>query len=132
MLGGRRRFLVGAAAALIAFAALLAWLSVRRGGTSDAKGRTIARLEVLRIALDEFYKTNQRYPTEPEGLAPLLNKDTGVLAADPPSHAIALDGWNRPFVYRVADEGRPILYSAGANGVDEHGAGDDLMAAAEK
>jgi len=130
--GGKRRLLTAAAAALIAFAASLAWISLRRGGTSDAKGKTIARLEVLRIALDEFYRTNQRYPTESEGLAPLTSEASGILAANPPIHAIALDGWNRPFVYRMAGEARPVLYSIGANGVDEHGAGDDLTAAAGK
>lgn len=132
MRSGRRRLLVGAAAAVIAFAASLVWLSLRRGGTSDAKGKTIARLEVLRVALDEFYKTNQRYPTESEGLAPLTSEASGILAANPPAHAIILDGWDRSFVYRMAGEVRPVLYSTGANGVDENGAGDDLMAAVGK
>jgi type II secretory pathway pseudopilin PulG len=124
--------LIAAAAALIAFAASLAWISLRRGGTSDAKGKTIARLEVLRIALDEFYRTNQRYPTASEGLALLTSDASGILAANPPAQAIALDGWNRPFVYRMTGDARPVLYSIGANGVDEHGAGDDLTAAAGK
>lgn len=117
---------------LAAFAALLAWLAIRSGGTADAKGKTIARLEVLRIALDEFYKKNQRYPADSEGLAALRSETRGVLEADPPYRAVALDGWDRPFVYRIAGEGPPILYSIGPNGIDEQGAGDDMRAAASK
>jgi len=125
-----RRLLIAAAAVLAAFAALLAWLSVRRGGTADAKGKTVARLDVLQIALDEFHKKNHRYPAASEGLNALRSETSGVLEANPPYSAVALDGWNRPFVYRMAGEGPPILYSIGPNGIDEQGTGDDLKAAA--
>jgi hypothetical protein len=117
---------------LAAFAGLLAWLAIRSGGTADAKGKTIARLEVLRIALDEFHKKNRHYPADSQGLDALRSETSGVLEADPPYSAVALDGWDRPFVYRMAGEGPPILYSTGPNGIDEQGAGDDLKAAASK
>jgi type II secretory pathway pseudopilin PulG len=130
MLTRGKRLLLGAAALLAILAALIAWLAVRPGGSTDAKGKTIARLEVLRIALHEFHTRNQRYPTESEGLAPLTDEATGVLEADPPYSAIALDGWGRSLVYRLTGEGMPVLYSTGPNGIDEQGAGDDLKAAA--
>jgi hypothetical protein len=39
-----------------------------------------------------------------------------------------VDGWGRPLVYRRLDGGNGfILYSLGANGIDENGAGDDVF-----
>lgn len=127
---GRRMLLFAALAVVTACIALLAWLSVPRGGTADAKGRTIARLEVLSSALAEFKKRNLRYPLESEGVIVLAGDGSGILEANPPARAYVLDGWDRPFVYRVTTEGLPVLYSIGLNGIDERGEGDDMGAAA--
>jgi len=125
------RWLLFAALSLLAAGtAFFTWLSVPRNGAADARGRTIARLAVLRIALVEFRDRNLRYPLESEGLTALGDEGTGVLEANPPATAYVLDGWGRPFIYRTTTDGMPLLYSVGENGIDEQGSGDDLRVSA--
>jgi hypothetical protein len=113
------------------FASFLALCSVvlacRESGEAEAKGVTIARLEILRSALAEFRSRHVRYPTSEEGLAVLSSQDEPILEGGTGPDVYAVDGWKRQFVYRV-DESGATLYSLGSNGIDEGGSGDDIRA----
>jgi hypothetical protein len=70
-----------------------------------------------------------------EQLAAVAAKNDGVFPADVAACRTALnldqpgfaDPWGRPYRYeRESDKGPFRLWSAGADGADEHGAGDDI------
>ena len=52
-----------------------------------------------------------------------VKDEAGESYLDGDSH----DAWGRPFRYEIRD-GRPFVWSIGANGQDEKGAGDDIPA----
>ena len=81
----------------------------------------------LQKVLALFKKDEGRYPTQEESLTILLKSPQGkhyVVS----SHALR-DPWQRSFVYQAPGANAttpPLIYSVGPNGVDEHGAGDDI------
>lgn len=91
----------------------------------DERGRSIRAtlfdLENLRSAIAIFEKRQKRIPTAEEGLRPLLLVNPPMLSKLP------TDPWGHPYLYRGSANGAGYLvYSSGKNGVDEHGAGDDI------
>lgn len=83
---------------------------------------TEASLQVLLTGCEMYRLRNAgKYP---EDLGVLFVKDeAGESYLDGDSH----DVWGRPFRYEIRD-GRPFVWSIGANGQDEKGAGDDIPA----
>lgn len=64
-------------------------------------------LAVLQLALNRFHKQNQRYPSTEEGIQHLVDRhDLEQLPRDP---------WGNPYGYAL-QEGRPVLWSYGADG----------------
>jgi hypothetical protein len=81
----------------------------------------LSTLEVLRMVAERSAEETHRLPTEDEGLQPFTTGPGARLDFVPQ------DPWGHPYVYRRT--GRPpgfVLYSRGADGVDDHGAGDDI------
>jgi len=67
-----------------------------------------------------------RLPSEAEGLQSLAEGSARLLDRVPS------DPWRHPYVYRrTADAPGFVVYSMGADGVDDHGAGDDITAPAK-
>ena len=80
-----------------------------------------ATLELLRFTTQRSAEETHRLPTEDEGLQPFMTGPGARLDYVP--H----DPWGHPYVYRrTAAPPGFVLYSMGADGVDEHGAGDDV------
>jgi general secretion pathway protein G len=92
-----------------------------------------ADLGGLLQALEAFKKDHGRYPTPDESLDALIDPSPGrgyVISR----HAIT-DPWGHVFVYRAPgpkQEGGLMVYSRGPNGIDEGGAGDDIVPRDEK
>jgi len=81
--------------------------------------------------LDSFRQDVGRYPTTEEGLEALFQRPHITerwLGPHIPKNAPP-DAWGRPFVYHSPSEDKASpyeLYSAGENGIDENGRGDDV------
>lgn len=111
--------------ALASMVVILASCSPDGAAFVEAKGVTLARLQILETALFSFKANHQRYPSEEEGLAYLsAGPEPVLLGNDLRSDDFVFDGWRRPFAYRP-DDRKLILYSLGPNGIDEAGDGDD-------
>lgn len=80
-----------------------------------------ADLDVLRRGVDRFAQSRHRFPTAAEGL------DVLEIGTDKVLDHVPSDPWGRAYIYRTTP-GAPgfEVHSSGLNGIDEHGAGDDL------
>lgn len=88
--------------------------------------QTEVNLRTMSMALQLHQQAQGRFPSEREGLSALV----GQYLAD--EHSLD-DAWGHRAVYRHIEgmEGPVetfLLYSTGANGVDEGGRGDDIVA----
>lgn len=93
--------------------------------------KSVADIESLGNALDQFYLHTGRYPASEEGLHALRNKPQG---ADLPNwdgpyikKAVPADAWGRDYVYVCPGERNPDsydLYSLGSDG-RQGGTGSD-------
>ena len=73
----------------------------------------------IELAVDERH----RLPSEAEGLQSLAQGSAPLLDKVPD------DPWQHPYVYRrIADAPGFVIYSRGADGLDDHGEGDDITA----
>jgi len=126
MLRRRLLFLVTITCAMIA---LWFWVPSRFDDAAERKGDTLARMEVLKIGLAEFSRRHGRYPTQSEGLGRLGDETPPIFQGVPRgSDEFELDGWGRRFAYEIRPDGRVVIRSLGANGVDETAEGDDITA----
>jgi hypothetical protein len=98
--------------------------------SDSQRGRTVARLTLFREALEDYDESFGNFPAESEGLTALMRGGEPIIKGIGVGPEDLVDGWNKPFVYRVGESGLPTLYSVGPNGVDEAGSGDDLVARA--
>ena len=91
------------------------------------RGVTAARLGALTAAIARHQAATGDLPRDPEQLAVVARL---YAPSNPIRRGSAVDGWKRPFVYRPAEESEQgyVLYSVGADGRDESGAGDDMAA----
>lgn len=94
-------------------------LSSDRNVDEHRKMQTIAKLELVGQSLDEWVTRQGRVPGNDEALGVLELRKSPVL-----------DGWGHPLIYKVVPGhhgGRKFqLRSAGPNGLDDGGDGDDL------
>lgn len=85
---------------------------------------TVGALDLLRTGLAVYKLDHGGYP---ESLGALAQGSDAFPDGYLQGSGVPSDGWERPFVYRPA-EASYQLYSAGADGRDDGGAGDDLSA----
>ena len=104
-------------------------LLLRRVGmgppSTDLRRANVARenMAVLRTALDRFAGDCGQYPFPSDGLASLIHDPDVAGWSGPYIFALKADPWGRQFRYGV-EEGRFLLHSTGADGVD--GTDDDV------
>jgi general secretion pathway protein G len=99
--------------------------------SSSKISRTLAYIGLLEEALLNFEKDVKRLPTKEEGLDALIAPRNPIIGWHGPylKRTLPPDSWGHDFKYIIP----PIygnkkfdLYSVGANGIDEHGNGDDV------
>lgn len=78
-------------------------------------------LGLLSDAIERSSHQRGRLPSETDGLESLAAGSDSVLGNVP------RDPWSHPYVYRRTPEAPGfIVYSVGKDGIDDHGAGDDV------
>lgn len=81
---------------------------------------------VLRNSVALFARERHRLPTEAEGLDVLATGQDKLLDRVP------RDPWGHPYIYRLTSDGADFeIHSSGHDGIDEHGAGDDVTTASK-
>ena len=115
---------------------LLAALVVGCGGflaarADDPTERTRTLLHTVSLAVGEYRDQNGQLPAEGgKSLADALLKGSPPVLKLPPDRINAsgeiIDFWGRPIRYKVLPGQKYVVYSAGANGRDEGGSGDDF------
>jgi general secretion pathway protein G len=89
-----------------------------------------ADISNLKLALQTFETDNDRFPTSEEGLQALVEKPAAELPGWKHSYIekTPIDPWGHPYIYKCpGSNGTDFdLYSAGPNGQDENGGGDDV------
>jgi hypothetical protein len=88
---------------------------------------TLRHLEQLQRAIDEHEKSTGELPRDSEHLGIIARlRAPGVPIRD----GVATDGWGSAYLYRLLEPGSQLryeIYSAGKNGADEAGGGDDIV-----
>jgi type II secretion system (T2SS) protein G len=117
----RRRLVLSAATAVAVAIAVILYLFFVGGyhGSGHPRRVTEATLKVVGFNVNEYRKRTGRFPSSEEVFKVLY----------PNEQFVPTDGWRRSLVYRNNNgkASKPFsLYSIGANGIDEGGAGDDL------
>ena len=81
--------------------------------------RAFHDLDGLRVALKSYHEVHGAYPTSAQGL--------GLLRSEGIVEQLPEDPWRHPYVYRYNTATDTfLLYSQGADGDDDMGAGDDI------
>jgi len=118
---------------VIGIIGLIAALVLPRIAAGFGKGQvktTQAQLELLTTATEGFKLDIGRYPTEQEGLLVLVEKPADPIAAAKwkapylQKKTIPMDGWGRPFVYKLDPTFGFEIKSLGADG-KEGGEGEN-------
>ncbi len=86
--------------------------------------RTLGSLREVRTAIAVY---RSQFGHEPKAVADLLQKTDAFPDGFLTAGSVPKDAWGRALVYSSSDAGGAYaLYSIGADGIDEHGAGDDV------
>ena len=113
---------------IIGVLAAIAVPPLLRHGPEAREKATRLQISNLKTALGTFYLENSRYPTTEEGLDPLVNcpADLTTTWKGPYMEELPLDGWGRPFIYRVPSGSTPafLIASVGNDGLE--GTNDDI------
>lgn len=87
----------------------------------DRIDRAFADLRLLRSVAAQALQQRHRLPSDAEGLESLASGPDQMIDRVPQ------DPWSHPYVYRQApDPPGFVIYSRGSDGIDDHGAGDDI------
>jgi general secretion pathway protein G len=100
---------------------------------------TKASINMLKTALNTFETQYDHYPTSDEGIDALIHPPVAPDGSQPAklldADTVPTDGWGHAFLYRcpgsVNTDGYD-LWSAGENGNDEGGSGDDITSWTKK
>lgn len=93
------------------------------GDPVAGRAQTERALEAMTQGLARYSSEFERYPADVTELTkPSAKFPDGFL----PGNALPIDGWGRPLRYERTQDGHR-LWSVGANGIDEGGAGDDVL-----
>lgn len=98
--------------------------------SSTKLNETRAILSSANIAINTFYLDIGRYPYNDEGLGVLIKNNNDIAGWQGPytTKRGLSDAWRRPIIYNYDYKSQQfIVYSAGSNGIDEKGKGDDVM-----
>ncbi|MGQ0552338.1 MAG: type II secretion system protein GspG [Planctomycetota bacterium] len=126
------QFQLGDFLPLLATAGVLFAANELYGAEFAAEPEQVDPLELARRDLGSIraamsvYKADQgSYPSTTEDLVkPLLpNFPKGCLS----QQEVPTDPWGNAYRYRLGDNGKPVLWSLGPNGMDEGGGGDDIV-----
>jgi len=113
--------------AVLASVAVPIYTGRSRQAKIDATKASISNLET---AIDLFENTYDRFPeTLDELVRPPVAPDGSQPARFLKSTIVPTDGWGRSFFYKTpgnVDTERYDIWSAGPNGLDENGSGDDI------
>jgi general secretion pathway protein G len=95
---------------------------------SDSKVKAAKiQIESFKSALDLFYLDTGRYPSTSEGLAALIQPNSGISSWNGPylkGGSMPADPWGHPYVYRAPGEHGPFdIVSFGADG-EQGGSGN--------
>jgi general secretion pathway protein G len=108
---------------VLAIIGLLAGLVLPRLADAFGKGQektTQAQMSLLTSAVESFKLNYGRYPSNEEGLDVLVKRPDWIDQADWSSElskeTVPLDGWKRPFVYKLDDGFGFRIISLGADG----------------
>lgn len=109
---------------VVAIMGLLAALVLPRltGQIGESKVQTtMAQIEMLATAVEQYNVDVGRYPTEQQGLEALLTRPQEVDAdawSGPyvQKDYVPKDAWNREFEYELPEDGRFVIRSLGADG----------------
>jgi len=78
----------------------------------------------IRAGMTVYKLTEDRYPDSIADLVrPVPDYPDGFLGRT----EAPVDPWNNSYLYRLNERGKPFLWSAGPNGLNEEGEGDDLV-----
>ncbi|OGX17328.1 MAG: type II secretion system protein GspG [Omnitrophica WOR_2 bacterium RBG_13_44_8b] len=117
---------------VIIIGVLAAMVMPRLVGRSEQARVSAAKADInanIALGLDLFEMDAGRYPTSEEGLSALRTNPSSLPGwKGPYLKKEPRDPWVRPYVYKSpgSHNNDYDLYSIGANGVDDSGAGDDI------
>ena len=82
-----------------------------------------ARIQIasLKTTLDLFLIDNGRYPSPQEGLKALIEAPGGMERWKGPylnEDVVPLDPWGRAYLYRLSQDGCPVVYTLGADNAE--------------
>ena len=127
MIAGRFRFPLIAGVVLLCAAAIVfvIWIGATSGETKTMQARQ--DLPSIYGMLEQFRKDHGRYPMAEESLEVLIDPAPGGKYFV--AHRAVVDPWGHSYIYRPpgGNVGAPAVYSAGPNGVDDGGHGDDVV-----
>lgn len=114
---------------LLAVVAIFGGICAALADDRTEKTRTL--LHAISNAIGEYRDHDGRLPAEDgKALADALLKSSPPVLKLPPDRLNAkgeiVDFWGRPVRYRILPDQKYVVYSVGANGRDEGGAGDDF------
>jgi general secretion pathway protein G len=89
------------------------------------KAKAQSDMSEIKNALERFHIDADRYPTDQEGLTPLVTQPSDVTNwKGPYLDKLRLDPWDHDYVYKLQDEKTVLIESYGKDGV-EGGSGED-------
>jgi general secretion pathway protein G len=89
-------------------------------------GKSKSDIRTLNTAVKLFRKDHERIPSAAEGLSRLVNPSR--LGKVQYLDRLPKDHWGNSYIYRVVDiNKRFYIYSAGPDGIDNEGKGDDVV-----
>ena len=121
----RQKWIWGGVLALVAYVGLVVVIrGVAISGSTRHPKIMSAQADIFAIGtqLRAYEVTNERFPTTAQGLVPLVQFKL--------LDKVPLDPWGNPYIYHCPGRNGADsfdLYSAGPNGQDDYGAGDDIV-----
>lgn len=99
------------------------------GRPDDALAKTRAEINMAGQAVSSYAQGHRHVPNDAEGLK-LLTEKTANGSAPSYLKEVPMDSWGHPLIYKLLDARTQkfMIYSAGPDGIDNGGAGDDVIA----
>jgi general secretion pathway protein G len=108
----------------------MSYVNIRKNSNEST---TLTQLNLLKSALNAYNMDIGRYPDTNQGLAALVQPPADLRNPSKwkrpylDSGIIPADVWDNPFFYESAGPDQFRLWSAGSNGENESGVGDDIL-----
>ena len=101
---------------------------------------SLVRIKQVRYSMEQYNKQYGEYPIgtnrqmirqlaaqRPDGQPGWVISERSQVHSPQNAGGEVVDGWGRPLVMLGGGTTRPVVYSAGPNGLDDGGTGDDLV-----